>query len=250
MRRSSAFASRHGQRARPAVGKGRSRGRRRRPEATALAVALPGRPERNRRNTSRVYDLGWEVIRTIFWLYCLYGFINRNFSTKILQIFTIAIFHIFTIVPVISRRSHDITSCARDIRDTTCMSDIDENILRIMFAGAPESWILASIAAVQTMQLALGTNHDFVLTKVQDLMKLKPSAAPLRADRVAAVPCMRHKANPSRNSLPRQDRILRPALSSIPMSLWNTTSTMVLAGLLLPLPGATKLHTLLPTSTY
>ena len=58
------------------------------------------------------------------------------------------------------------------------MSGIDKNILRIMFEGAPESWILASIATVATLQAALPTDHPFILTKVQDLVKLKPSAAP------------------------------------------------------------------------
>jgi hypothetical protein len=58
------------------------------------------------------------------------------------------------------------------------MSDIDKNILRIMFDGAPESWILASTAAVAKLQAALPTDHPFILTKVQDLMELKPSAAP------------------------------------------------------------------------
>ena len=58
------------------------------------------------------------------------------------------------------------------------MSGIDENILRIMFDGAPESWILASIATVATLQAALPADHPLILTKVQDLVKLKPSAAP------------------------------------------------------------------------
>jgi hypothetical protein len=60
------------------------------------------------------------------------------------------------------------------------MSDVDENILRIMFAGAPESWILASTATVARLQAALPTDHPLILTKVQDLVKPKPSAA--RAD--------------------------------------------------------------------
>jgi hypothetical protein len=58
------------------------------------------------------------------------------------------------------------------------MSGIDENILRIMFDGAPESWILASIATVTTLQAALPADSPLILTKVQDLVKLKPSAAP------------------------------------------------------------------------
>jgi hypothetical protein len=58
------------------------------------------------------------------------------------------------------------------------MSGIDENVLRLMFEGAPESWIVASIAKVETLQATLPTDHPLIIAKVQQLMKLMPSAAP------------------------------------------------------------------------
>jgi hypothetical protein len=58
------------------------------------------------------------------------------------------------------------------------MTAVDENALRMMFEGAPESWIVASIAKVESLQELVGTDCPLVLAKVQQLMKLMPSPAP------------------------------------------------------------------------
>jgi hypothetical protein len=60
------------------------------------------------------------------------------------------------------------------------MSTTDEKVLRMMFEGAPESWIVASTGKVESLQAVVGKDHALVLTKVQQLMELMPSAAPAR----------------------------------------------------------------------
>jgi hypothetical protein len=57
------------------------------------------------------------------------------------------------------------------------MSDIDENVLRMMFEGAPESWIVASTAKVEALQANLPTDHPLILAKAQQLMEVMPPAA-------------------------------------------------------------------------
>jgi hypothetical protein len=116
----------------------------------------------------------------ISYIYYIFNITNINYI-YILQfavlIFGLAIFYILPTVAVIFRTSHGITSCASDIRDTTYMSAIDENVLRLMFEGAPESWIVASIAKAETLQATLPTDHPLILAKAQQLMKLMPPAA-------------------------------------------------------------------------
>jgi hypothetical protein len=58
------------------------------------------------------------------------------------------------------------------------MTTLDENVLRLVLEGAPESWIVASTAKVESLQELVGTDCPLVLAKAQQLMKLMPSPAP------------------------------------------------------------------------